>query len=262
MSDEFAPVSDAEPFEQGSPDSSEVSQATETPYLDVNEYSNHRVSFKLDGEEQHVPLNEAIAGYQRQADYTRKTQELAEQRQSLQFASTLQTALENDPAATLDLLSRHYGISGAQAQEMVDSFDEDADPVDVKMHELDRRIAQFEEYQSQQQIEKEISRLQSKYEDFDTNQVVQAALRSGSTDLEATYKQIAFDAFMKQKELQSMAQQQSQVRESEVVQAKREAGVVSGGSSATANTTTDSFEPISTLAEAFAAAKRQLNANI
>lgn len=262
MSEDFAPVSDAEPFEQGSPDSSEVSQAPETPYLDVNEYSNHRVAFKLDGEEQSVPLNEAIAGYQRQADYTRKTQELAEQRQSLQFASTLQTALENDPAGTLDLLSRHYGISTAQAEEMVYEWDEDADPVDMKMYELDQRIAQFEEYQNQQQIEKEIFRLQAKYEDFDTNQVVQAALRSGSTDLEATYKQIAFDAFMKQKELQSMAQQQTQQKESEVVQAKRNAGVVSGGSSATSNTTTDSFQSISTIADAFAAAKRQLNANI
>lgn len=265
MSEELAPVSEVEPtVEVGSPDSSEVSQSPEVPILNVDEYSDYRIPVKLDGEELQVPLSEAIAGYQRQADYTRKTQELAEQRQALQFASTLQAALENDPAATLELLSRHYGISKAQAAEMIadadDSF-EDLDPLDRKMRELDQRIAQFEEYQSQQEIEREISRLKSKYQDFDTNEVVNAALRSNSTDLEATYKQLAFDKFMKQQELQRVASEQQQLQESKVVEAKRQAAVVEGGASATQSTTSDSFEPINSLADAWVAAKRQLNAN-
>jgi hypothetical protein len=73
-------------------------------YLSVEEYSNHRVPVKLDGEELQVPLSEAIAGYQRQADYTRKTQELSQQRDQFQFASALEAALERDPAATIDML--------------------------------------------------------------------------------------------------------------------------------------------------------------
>jgi hypothetical protein len=264
MSEDFAPVSDAEPT-SGSPETSEVSQAPETPMLDVTEYSDYRVPVKFDGEELQVPLTEAIAGYQRQADYTRKTQELASQREELQFAATLQAALENDPAATIDLLSRHYGISRAEARDMVDGMDsqyEDLDPAEQKMRELDQRIAQFEEYQSQQEIEREISRLQSKYEDFDTNQVVQAALRSKTTDLEATYKQLAFDRFMKQKELETAARQVQQSEESKIVEQKREASVVSGGHSATSSTTTDSFEPITSLSDAWLAAKKQLNANL
>ena len=270
MSDEFAPVSDAEPistdveFHDGSPDSSEVIETTESPTLNIDEYSDYRIPVKLDGEELQVPLSEAIAGYQRQADYTRKTQELAEQRQSLEFASTLQSALENDPAGTLDLLSRHYGISRAQAQDLVDDMDsqfEDLDPVEQKMRELDQRIAQFEELQSQQAIETEINRLQSKYEDFNKTEVVNAAIKAGTTDLEAMYKQIAFDRFMKQKELEDTAKQAKQQRESQVVQQKREASVVSGGSSATSTTTTDSVAPISSIADAWAAAKQQYNAN-
>lgn len=260
MSDTFAPEPDAEPT-IGSTDSSEASQTTEKQYLDPTEYSNYRVPVKLNGEEQDVSFTEAIAGYQRQADYTQKTQELAEQRQALQFAATLQTALENDPAGTLNLLRNHYGISEAQAQEMVDSYDEDMDPRDIQLSQLDKRLAQFEEQQSQQQIEKEISRLQAKYEDFDTNQVVQAAIRSGSTDLEATYKQIAFDVIMNQRELQSQAAAQSQLKESEVVQAKRDASVISGGSSATASTTDDSATSINSVSDAWAAAKRQLLSN-
>lgn len=264
MSEDFAPVSDAEPIEVGSPDSSEDIQAPDVPVLNVDEYSDYRIPVKLDGEELQVPLAEAIAGYQRQADYTRKTQELAEQREQLKFAATLQTALENDPAATIDLLSRHYGISRAQAQEMVDDMGFDSaelDPVDRKMRELDQRIAQFEEYQSQQQIEREISRLQSKYEDFDVTEVVQAAIKANTSDLEAVYKQIAFDKFSRQKELERAASQQKQLQESKVVEAKRQAAVVEGGASATASTTTDSYESINSISDAWAAAKRQLNAN-
>lgn len=40
------------------------------------------VTVKIDGKEEKIPLKEALAGYQRQADYSRKTQELAEQRRA------------------------------------------------------------------------------------------------------------------------------------------------------------------------------------
>ncbi|CAB4151359.1 hypothetical protein UFOVP587_13 [uncultured Caudovirales phage] len=261
MSEDFAPVSDVEPV--GSTSASEVSQSEDSPSLDITEYSNYRVPVKFDGEEQHIPLSEAIAGYQRQADYTRKTQELAQQRESLMFASNLQTALDKDPAGTLELLSRHYGVSTAQAQQMMDSSyeEEDLDPSERRIRELDQRIASFEEYQSQQQIEKEISRLQTLYPDFDTNEVVQTALRSNTTDLEAVYKQLGFDKYMKQKELESQAAAILQQKENSVIESKREAAVVSGGSSATASTTTDSFDPITNIADAWIAAKKQLNAN-
>jgi hypothetical protein len=39
-----------------------------------------RYKVKIDGKEEEVPLSELVAGYQRQADYTRKTQRLAEER--------------------------------------------------------------------------------------------------------------------------------------------------------------------------------------
>src|SRR6185312_3409026 len=45
---------------------------------------------KIDGKDATVPLKELLSGYQRTADYTRKTQELAEQRKSA--ASELESA--------------------------------------------------------------------------------------------------------------------------------------------------------------------------
>ena len=262
MSDELVEVSAEEPV--GSPVSEDVSEAQDTgPYLSVEEYSNHRVPVKLDGEELQVPLSEAIAGYQRQADYTRKTQELSQQRDQFQFASALEAALQRDPAATIDMLSNHYGISRQAVQEMVsedDGFDF-LDPTEQRYKQLDERIASFEEFQSQQQVEREVSGLQKKYQDFNIQEVVNAALRSGSTDLEGTYKQIAFDKMMAKEELARQAAERQQQGVNNVVAAKRQASVISGGSSATNNTTSESFQPITSVSEAWEAAKRSMGAN-
>ena len=103
--------------------------STETSVLPVDQYADYVVPVKVDGEELQVPLSEALSGYQRQADYTRKTQELSEQRQQMEFASSIQSALERNPEATIDLLARHYGISRQQAVDMVnESSDEPLDP--------------------------------------------------------------------------------------------------------------------------------------
>ena len=261
MSDELVTTQSVEP--EGSPVTESVSESPNTPILSVEEYSNYRVPIKLDGEDLEVPLSEALAGYQRQADYTRKTQELAQQKEQFQFATALQSALDNDPAATIELLSKHYGISRQAVSEMIaDGEDFDSlDPTEQKYRELDKRLASFEDYQSKQEIEREVQRLKSKYEDFNINEVVTTALRVNSTDLEGTYKQIAFDKMMAKAELERQAREVQQQKENSLLESKRQASVVSGGSSATASTTSESFEPITSVAEAWAAAKRSMGAN-
>lgn len=262
MTDEVVNTPAVEP--EGSPVTDSVSEAQDTtPSLNVEEYSSHRVPVKLDGEELHVPLSEAIAGYQRQADYTRKTQELSQQREQFQFASALEAALERDPASTIDLLSKHYGITRSQVADMIadDADFEMLDPQEKRIKELDQRIASFEEYQSQQQVEREVQNLQQKYQDFNIQEVVTAALRIGSTDLEGTYKQIAFDKMMAKAELEKAAAAKQQQTVNGVVEAKRQASVVSGGSSATASTTNETFVPITSVREAWEAAKRSMGAN-
>ena len=42
------------------------------------------VTVKIDGKEEQIPLKEAIAGYQRQADYSRKTAHVAEMRKQIE----------------------------------------------------------------------------------------------------------------------------------------------------------------------------------
>lgn len=263
MSEDIASVVDTEPVGSTEVANDTLGQGSE-PILPVDEYSTYKVPVKIDGEEQYIPLTEAISGYQRQADYTRKTQELAQQREQMQFASALQTALDRDPAATIDLLARHYGISRQAASDMMDdmmSEQEELDPVEAKYRNLDQRLAQFEEYQAQQQVEREISRLQEKYPDFDPTEVVTSALRMDTTDLEAVYKQIAFDKIMREVELRQQAQARQAATEQQVVDAKRGAAVVAGGSSASGAGIVQQAEPIRSIRDAWAAAKEQLNAN-
>ena len=81
-------------------------QDEELDLFDVTEYGDKVVRLQVDGEEVVVPVKEALAGYQRQADYTRKTQEVSEQRKQLEFAATLQDALQKDPENTLRLLNQ------------------------------------------------------------------------------------------------------------------------------------------------------------
>lgn len=266
MSEDIAAVSEMEPV-GGSPEvSSEApSQGTDEPILSVDEYQSYKVPIKIDGQESYVPLSEAISGYQRQADYTRKTQELAEQREQMQFATALQTALERDPASTIDLLARHYGISRQAAADMAEGYGyepEEVDPVEERYRALDERIAAFEEQQAIAEVQKEISKLQSKYQDFDASEVVNAALRVGTTDLESVYKQIAFDKIMARQEIERSAKDQLAVKEQQVVEAKREAAVVAGGSSPTGAGMVQEPEPIRSIRDAWAAAKQELNASL
>lgn len=230
-----------------------VSEAPD--YIDFDSFGDKYVKVVVDGEELEVPLKEAVSGYQRQADYTRKTQQLAEERRSVQFAQAIQQALDNDPQATIDLLKNHYGI-----QAETDSFEEDdlfADPMEKQYKQLESRIRSFEEQQAMNELERTISGLQQKYgDDFDANEVVSRALALGTTNLEGVYKEMAFDRLYERERAQREHQARKVEQEQKIVQAKRSSGIVAGGGSAQ-GTSTDNT-PITSLRDAFAAAKAQL----
>jgi hypothetical protein len=65
--DENAPADEAADDEDGS---------------DTDEPQVQLVTVKIDGKEEQIPLDEAVKGYQRQSDYSRKTAALAEERRS------------------------------------------------------------------------------------------------------------------------------------------------------------------------------------
>lgn len=81
-----ADKSDEEPAESegeepaGDPDDASEDEATDEPEKQAQEPS---YTVKVDGEELTVPLSELLSGYQRQADYTRKTTAVAEERRKI-----------------------------------------------------------------------------------------------------------------------------------------------------------------------------------
>lgn len=237
--------------------STEIGEAPLEPqdYFAWDEYADKSVKLNVAGEDIDVSLKEALAGYQRQADYTRKTQELSEQRKQVQFGSALQEALQNDPKNTLELLKQHYGLDEQQASEEDDMF---ADPMDKQFRQLESRIKAFEQEKAVRDLEKTVESLSRKYGDaFDADEIIAKALATGNSNLEAVYKQTAFDRIFEQNLTATQVKAKKAEDEKNIVQAKREASVVSKGASS--KSADVSSKPVTTLRDAFELAKNQLN---
>ena len=237
--------------------STEIGEAplTAQDYFAWDEYADKAVKLNVAGEEVDVPLREALAGYQRQADYTRKTQELSEQRKQVQFGSALQEALQNDPRNTLELLKQHYGLDEQQASEEDELY---MDPTEKQYRQLESRVKAFEQQKALNDLEKTVESLSRKYGDaFDADEVIAKALATGNSNLEAVYKQTAFDRIFEQNVTANQVKAKKADDEKAIVQAKRDATVVSKGASA--KSADVSSKPVTTLREAFELAKRQLN---
>lgn len=231
---------------------SEFDEDNYPEYLDLEEYGSKTVVIKVDGEMVEVPLSEALAGYQRQADYTRKTQELSKQKQESQTATALAEALSRDPQGTLNLLQQHYGVS----QQNVQAHEEDiwVDPLVKELDEIKAWKRDLEYQQTLSQVEKEILDLEIKYgEEFNREEVIARALATGSQNLEETFKLIEFDKVYAER-----GQATKKVAETaKRTEAKKAAGVVSGGSSSSSSSAAPKSQPKSVY-EAFMAAEKAL----
>jgi len=272
MSDEYVDVDvQTEAPDLGQADVSDGAETADVPILELDQYRDYRVPVKIEGQEDYVPLTEAVAGYQRQADYTRKTQELAQQRNDLGWASAIKAALEQDPEGTLHLLSAHYGVNPQPAPQQAqkpasDPFDDwmSDDPwdspkqsqqqVDPRYEEIATRLARIEQERADATLRSEVARLQATYADFNPQEVVAHALRMNTTDLETAYKQIAFDKVFAER--QQLAEQVRQAQAQRT--AKQEASIISGGSTVQGGGL-DGVGEVRSIAEAWAAAKRQLS---
>ena len=207
---------------------------------------------KIDGEEQQVSLEELQNGYQRQADYTRKTQEIAAERERLLQAEAILYALEKYPVGTLDTLARSFNVNNPVTNQIDDS-EYEQDPTERKLAELENKIAAQEQVQRVQKIEREVNTLQEKYGEFDRQELLNHALKNGIPNLEAAYTHMRFN------EVKTTADKLSQ--EQEITNKKREAAVVTPGGSTQSGTESEPTPEVSSLRDAFALAKKQLSNN-
>ena len=256
-------MSDYNPFDEGGPSSGDADpvdgavggdeQTTDTEpeyreYIDPTEHADRYVRVKVGGDEVEVPLREALDGYSRTADYTRKTQELAAQRQQAEYALTLQRALETQPEETLRLLARRAGIELGQSppqQREQPSYDDGlddepsySDPVQRRLDEQQAIISQLMEQREREQADRvlrtAISGLQGRYQadQATIRQVIQTALQSnmGPESFDMIYKNIAFDRAHTARE--QAQQQRTQQEEQRRAAGERASQLIGNGASA------------------------------
>lgn len=86
--DETASDEGEAPQDDGSSSEEETEEVEATDDGQEAESEEMLVTVKINGKEQQIPLKEAIAGYQRNADYSQKTQALAQERKALEAERT------------------------------------------------------------------------------------------------------------------------------------------------------------------------------
>ena len=130
--------------EEATSESSDIQENSEEPYYAVT----------VDGTELSVNLEELIQGYQRNADYTRKTQELAQERnQSSEFVERS----KKDVEAKLQKLDQLNNAAQAQLQQEYAEVDfeklYDEDPVEAARleHKMRKKHEQLAQVQQQTQ---------------------------------------------------------------------------------------------------------------
>lgn len=210
-------------------------------------------TIKVDGVEEQVTLEELQNGYQRHSDYTRKTQEVAAERERLRQAEQIVSALESNPEETLRTLAQSFELELGGQSSSSDEYSnwDDEDPTQQKIAALERRLEQSEAKQRQEAIERQVSELQETYGEFDSRELMNHALKHKIPNLEAAYTHWRFN------EVKSTADKLS--KEQEIVAKKREAAVVEPGGSTQTGTDAKQSKIPSSIREAFAQAKEQLS---
>lgn len=179
---------------------------------------DYYVKLKVQGEEVEVPWREALEGSMRQQDYTKKTQEIAAERERLTRAEAIWTALEQDPSGTLQALQDAFGLD-AEPQD-----DETVDEYEARLRRVEQAESQRQEQAQIQAVEAEITDLQARYGEFDQDSLIAYAIEKRIPDLEAAY--------LHRRERENAAKDveaEKQRRREQAMQAKREAAVVEGG---------------------------------
>jgi hypothetical protein len=239
----------------------DIEQAAEQPdagepepprqYVEIDDPDNRYVRVKVDGEDVEVPFSEAVRGYSRTEDYTRKTQEAARLREEADYGLRLQQALQSNPEMTLQILAQQYGYSlpGQQAPQP-EPEPEYSDPLEQALAEernarlaLEQRISTRE---ADEALQGAITGLRGSYNasDEDIRDVVNTAYRMG-VGIEALpmiYESMAFQKLNARVQAIRAQDAAKQAEEARRIAAKQQASqIINSGSSA--NGLTNQMDP-------------------
>jgi len=156
-----------------------------------------KIKVKVGGKEMEVDLEELKNGYMRQADYTRKTQELAEERKrleeekrELQEAREVWEFLKANPEIVERIITEAEGGNPESERE------------DVRFDEYLEHIARLE-------TEIEELRFRTAHPDADIEEVMRYAVDHQIPKLEIAYKALQFEKMQGQTETETQEQEET-----------------------------------------------------
>lgn len=286
MSDAPTPFDGGIPVDSGpapsgqveSPDQSTAPPPAEPDYLDIDDTTASRhVRVKVDGEEISVPLSEALQGYQRQAAFTKHSQELAEQRREAEDALRLHQAMQQNPGLTMQVLASRAGMTveqylglSPQQRAVADAQEDDLDQYDDPLEReivverrareaLEQRLAQRD---ADEYLGRAVQGLQQQYglNDDQVRAVVGQTMQMGlGIDyLPMVYQAMAFQGM--QQAQQESAQQRQQTDAQRQAAAAQAAAVVGNGTGVNGGSPTPANPSYSSYREAIAAAYDEVEA--
>lgn len=202
---------------------------------------------KVDGVEMEVTLDELRSGYMRHADYTRKTQAVADEAKAAAAYRTLEQRLAADPDGTIAALRAELGLDQTDLQ--------DLDPLEREVAELRAWRAEQERIQSQQAITAELAAVKQRYEDpnLDEDALLAFAVEKQIVDLDVAYRAMAYEARV----AADKAAERVEAQRQEKVAAKRKAPKVADGGKRNPKVTTPGASDKPTIREALMAALRE-----
>jgi hypothetical protein len=194
-------------------------------YVEVDDPDNRYERVKVQGEDVEVPYSELVKGYSREADYTRKAQEVAQMRAEAEYGLRLQQALQANPQLTLQILAEQLGGSQPAETNEPEPELEFTDPLERMVYEerqarldLEDRLAQRD---ADQQLEQAIGGLKTQLQlDDDTiREVVGVAYKMGygTEAFPMIAKTIAYDRLSarvqaaRQREAERVAEEQRRI---------------------------------------------------
>lgn len=206
--------------------------------LDLDQYGNYKVPIKVDGEEDVVPVSDLRDGYMRQSAFTKKTQELAQERERLRDAEQLLKSWNENPHGTLTALQASLGLQGIQAEPEPQLPE---DPTERQLYQIQAQTEELAQWranlEAKQHLDTTLASLSDKYgEDFDAQSVINQAAEQQRFDVRELelihFEQIGRKAF---EEAQRQASEADAADDASREAAKEAASVVeSGGTAASA----------------------------
>lgn len=178
----------------GTEEDSEDTDDDGTPSDSSFDWATHKdqlVTIKVQGQEIQVPLGEALNGYMRQADYTKKTQSNAEALKMAEWAAQLREAINSDPAGTIKYLQDAYGVKPAVTNDF-DDIDPELKPildtVEAQKRQLAAVQAQLDEARAERilnEVRNELREVQQEFPDLVPETVLPVAAEKGLSIREA-----------------------------------------------------------------------------